>query len=614
MSQNHHFFQQEMRYLRKSVEDFSRTYPEIAAELQLSAGRSADPHVEQLLQSFAYMTGRLRADLVQQQSQIPNQLLSSLYPNLMRSLPCMTVLQANVEIDGANFINGYVLEKGRQFVATASRIGANGEKDTLECRFENSYETPLWPLIAEKTDIIPKNSFAELDQLGTKSGQLLKSILSIKVSNLGTDPIKDYPIDRLRFYIADVEQRAKLYQLLNDHLLGVAVRVGDKITRLDGPSKPLSAILQWQGFEEQQNVLPDDAGSLRAYRLLQEYFSFTEKFYFLDIKGLDECDILSEAHDNIEVLLLLEQSSKSIHLHPHCFKLNCFPAINLYEKTFKPIALIQSQHEYRLLADERHYLYGEVHNITDVRSIAYNSKSRLVSPWLGANAQSSAQQFYITRPVDLLAPGEHGLDILISLYQPDFSPSDPVDQTLVVKGLCNNRRIPESLRAGQTMQLVGSGPMINASIQDSPSKFRAAKLQSKNTLKLLSQLSLNLSSLSGKEDSLVALKQTLGLYSHASSMTHQRQLAGIDTMNVQAITKRIGADSWRGHCRGSLITLAINEDYFSDSNPLLFGAVLSYFFGLYTTLNHFVQLQLVSDQREGVWRQWQPRIGEKVIL
>lgn len=614
MSQNYHFFQQEMRYLRKSVEDFSRTYPEVSAELKLSAGRSNDPHVEQLLQSFAFMTGRLRADLLQQKNQIPNQLLSSLYPNLMRSLPCMTILQANIEVDGANFINGYTLEKGRQFIASATRTGANGERETLDCRFENGYATPLWPLQVERTDIIPRNLFSELDQLGTKPNQLLKSILSINVSNMGAEPIRDYPIDRLRFYIADVEQRARLYQLLSDNLLGVAVRVGKRITRLDSPERPLSTVLQWQGFEEKQNVLPDDAGSLRAYRLIQEYFAFVEKFYFLDITGFDDVDILGQAQDKIEILLLLEQSPNHIHLHPHCFKLNCFPAINLYEKTFKPIPLLQNQHEYRLLADEQHYLHTEVHNITDVRSISYNGTSRPVSPWLGANAKSGAKQYYITRPVELLKPGERGSDTLLSLYEPDFSPSQPVDQTIMVKGLCNNRRIPEALREGQNMQLVGSGPMINASIQGTPSKFKAANLTDKNTLKLLSQLSLNLSSLSNQDDGLAILKQILGLYSNVNSMTHQRQLAGVVTMQSQAITKRIGVDTWRGHCRGNLITLEINEDYFSDSNPLLFGAVLSYFFGLYTTLNHFVQLQLVSDQREGVWRQWQPRIGEKVIL
>ncbi len=78
--------------------------------------------------------------------------------------------------------------------------------------------------------------------------------------------------------------------------------------------------------------------------------------------------------------------------------------------------------------------------------------------------------------------------------------------------------------------------------------------------------------------------------------------------------KRMGNESWRGHYRGSKVTVKIYEKFFGGANPMLLGEVLSYFFGLYTTLNHFVQLELIRYQREGVWKQWPPRIGERIIL
>lgn len=614
MSQNYPFFQQEMRYLRQSVESFSHTYPDVAAELKLSAGRSDDPHVEQLIQSFAFMTGRLRADLEQQRDQIPNQLLHSLYPNLVRSLPCMVVLQANVEADGANFINGYNFDKGRQFIGTASRTGISGQKEKIESRFENCYHTQLWPLDIIKTEVLPKNLFSGLDELNISPGRDLQSVISLTVSNIGTESIQDYPIEYLRFYIADIEQRAKIFKLLNDDLIGVAVRVGDKVTRLDSDTCPLSKVLKWQGFDDDQNVLPDDAGSQRAYRLLQEYFAFVEKFYFLDIAELHHSGVLRHAQNSFEILFLLEQSANAIYLHKRCFRLNCFPAINLYEKTFKPIQLQHNQHEYRLLADERHYLQGEVHSITEVKSISFNGRSQVLSSWLGPNGKGNVNQYYVTRLSGLLTPGERGCDTFLSIYDPDFSPSQPVDQTLIVQGLCNNRRLPEALREGQNLQLVGSGPMLNASILGIPTKFKGASLVGKNNIKLLSQLSLNLDALGSGNERLALLKQILRLYCDPLSPSHNRQLEGLVSMSSQMVTRRIGGDMWRGHCRGNQISLEINEDYFSDANPLLLGSVLSYFFGLYTTLNHFVQLQLISDQREGVWHQWQPRIGEKVIL
>lgn len=614
MSQSYPFFQQEMRYLRQSVEAFSRTYPEVAAELKLSAGRSNDPHVEQLLQSFAFMTGRLRSDLTQQRDQIPNQLLHSLYPNLMRSLPCMTVMQANVEPDGANFVNGYLFEKGRQFLGTATRTGKTGQTEKIDCRFVNCYPTELWPLEVTNAEVLPKNHFANLDDLHLKRGEAFQSVIALKVSNVGTESIQQYPINQLRFYLSDVSQRAQLYQLLVDNLVGVAVRVGDKVIRLDDAEHPVSQVLQWQGFNDDQNVLPDDAGSQRAYRLLQEYFAFIEKFYFFDLGRLQQTQALQEAQDSFEILFLLEQSAHAVHLNKHCFTLNCFPAINLYEKTFKPVQLQQNQHEYRLLADESHYLHAEVHSITEVKSISFTGQSHQLSPWLGPNGKANANQYYVTRLTGLLTPGERGCDTYLSIYEPDFSPAHPIDQTISVKGLCNNRRLPEALREGQKLQLLGSGPMLNASILGIPGKFKGASLDGMNNIKLLSQLSLNLDALGTGDERLAILKQLLRLYYDPLSPSHTRQLEGLVSMESKAIVKRVGGEMWRGHCRGTQLSLEINEDYFSDANPLLLGSVLSYFFGLYTTLNHFVQLQLISDQREGVWQQWRPRIGEQVIL
>jgi type VI secretion system protein ImpG len=311
---------------------------------------------------------------------------------------------------------------------------------------------------------------------------------------------------------------------------------------------------------------------------------------------------------------MLNEPSRAIHLSNNSFKLNCFPAINLFAKTFKPIQLKQNQHEYRVLADERFYLQAEVHCIDEVRSISYSGQSNTVSAWIGTNGRPTANQYYVTRLTSLLTPGERGCDTFLSIYDADFSPCQPIDQTIVVKGWCNNRRLPEALRMGQKLQLIGAGPMLNADVVEMPSKFKGASLDGENNIKLLSQLSLNLHALGEGDNRLELLRQMLRLYSDPLATSHSRQLDGLTGMQSKPVVKRIGKEMWRGHCRGTRVSLMINEDYFDGANPLLLGGVLSYFFGLYTTINHFVQLQLISDKREGVWRQWQPRIGEQVIL
>ncbi|MCA6061023.1 MULTISPECIES: type VI secretion system baseplate subunit TssF [unclassified Thalassolituus] len=597
-------FQNELGGMRKAVEAFSRAYPSVASELRLSAGHSADPHVEQLLQSFAWLTASLRNDLQQQKHEIPNHLLLSLYPALMRSIPCMTIMQANVLLDGANFINGYTLEKGRLFSAKSISRRDAGQKP-VECRMQCCYDTPLWPFLLEDVAVKPKNIF---EFLGGRND--VQSVISIKMRSEGTDPVYEYPLQRLRFFINDPALRPDLYKLLSDHICGIAIRV-------DGEIVPLpEAGIEWLGFDQQHNVLPQPNGSHDAYRLLQEYFYFPEKYYFFEITGLD----VSRVSSQFELLLLVNQPDSMPALERNSLSFNSFPAINLFPATFCPVQLDHSCYEYRLYADESQYGQSEVHSVENVRLLSADGRVKTATPWLGHAGVDDIRDAgvrYLTRLVAPLSPATPGCDTMISLQDLDLTPATPVDQTLSVKGLCNNRTLPESLRIGNRLKLTGAGALLDATIITRPSLFRGEGLSGEANINLLSQLHLNFLSLLPEADDghpLARLKQLIALYSDPQNASHQRQLDGLVNIQAESCVRRMGREAWRGHYRGSRITLTVDEAFFDGANALLLGEVMSHFLGLYTTLNHFVQLQLVSYQREGVWKQWHPRIGEQVIL
>jgi type VI secretion system protein ImpG len=44
------------------------------------------------------------------------------------------------------------------------------------------------------------------------------------------------------------------------------------------------------------------------------------------------------------------------------------------------------------------------------------------------------------------------------------------------------------------------------------------------------------------------------------------------------------------------------------------ASVLNHFFALYASTNSFTQLKIESQQRKGVWKQWPPMVGERVVL
>jgi type VI secretion system lysozyme-like protein len=77
---------------------------------------------------------------------------------------------------------------------------------------------------------------------------------------------------------------------------------------------------------------------------------------------------------------------------------------------------------------------------------------------------------------------------------------------------------------------------------------------------------------------------------------------------------RLAGDAWRGFCRGTEVTLTLDEELFVGSSPLLFASVLSRFLSLYAHLNTFTELVLKSTASDEVWTRWPPTAGAKTLL
>ncbi|HYY96896.1 MAG TPA: type VI secretion system baseplate subunit TssF, partial [Pyrinomonadaceae bacterium] len=108
--------------------------------------------------------------------------------------------------------------------------------------------------------------------------------------------------------------------------------------------------------------------------------------------------------------------------------------------------------------------------------------------------------------------------------------------------------------------------------------------------------------------------EILKLYSSTARPSTQQQIMGLMGMECRKVVRRVGQDAWRGFCRGVEITLEFDEEKYVGSGAFLLGVVLDRFFALYASVNSFTQLRIKSRQREGVWKEWPPAAGEKIIL
>ena len=77
--------------------EFAQKYPKVAGRLLLEPGKCEDPHVERLLEGFAFLAARIHLKLDDEFPEIIEALLSILYPQYLSPVPSMSVVQFHLD-------------------------------------------------------------------------------------------------------------------------------------------------------------------------------------------------------------------------------------------------------------------------------------------------------------------------------------------------------------------------------------------------------------------------------------------------------------------------------------------------------------------------------------
>src|SRR5262249_32936077 len=153
----------------------------------------------------------------------------------------------------------------------------------------------------------------------------------------------ELPVRSLRFYLNG--ETAAVHTLYEFLFLNTVRTVLRPSPARDGASPAIlpSSNLQQVGFSVQDGILPYSDRSFLGYRLLQEYFSFPEKFLFFDLIGLDQLD-RSMFGGSFEILISLKGSDQPHRLvaleqsvNANTFQLGCTPIVNLFERIAEPV-------------------------------------------------------------------------------------------------------------------------------------------------------------------------------------------------------------------------------------------------------------------------------------
>jgi type VI secretion system protein ImpG len=581
------YYEDEMHYLHEAGKEFAKAHPEQAKYLNVESVADRDPYVERLFEGFAFLTGRIREWLDDELPEYTESLFGLLWPHFLKPVPALSILSFQPK---PGFIQETTLFK-RGTEVRSSPVG----KESAICRFTTTQDVQLQPMNLLDTTI---NWPAD----GTTN----------VVLHFGLDRGVDFQtleLSPLRlFFHAEPTVASMMYLFFTRHVAKVIVRSEDKdnaVCELAGQKW-----VQPGGLTEKEGLLPYSRYSFSGFRLLQEYLSFRQKFWFVDLFGLEKFSPPPKATEFQVQVYFDRLFPENKRFKSDNIRLYCTPIVNLFTTDAEPVRVDHLVSEYRVIASARQPDSSEVYNIEEMLGVEEaTGKRHTYVPYnsykhVEGNNENPRYFTSTTR----IGPTER-FETYISLHGFDPTSEKLAVETLSPKISCTNSSLPhEKIQERMITQpspdfadIATFENLTQPTLDLHPPIHRHKDF----FWKLISHLSLNHMSIATSE----ALVSVLELYDWTTTDANKRRISGI--RDVSWAPKE---SVYRGAViRGAEVTIEVQDGHFADEGDLyLFGAVMSEFFSLYATINSFVHLTLIS-MPSGKSYQWQPN-GKMPII
>ena len=603
------YYESELTFLRQIGAEFADKYPKIASRLVLEPDRCEDPHAERMLEAFALLAARVHLRIDDDFPQITEALLNILYPHYLRPVPSMTIAQFHSDPESGKLTSALKIPKGTVLYSRPV--------DGVPCKFRTSYDCTIWPFKVSQAQWMTP------DRIRPALRSSEAAVLRVELECFPDVSFEKLELDAVNFYLnGESAVVHSLYELLCRNCVRILVR---------DPLKPKSPVrelaarnLQPMGFGENEDVLPYPRRSFVGYRLLQEYFAFPEKFFFMNLKGLGELQ-RAGLTTKAELLFLIspfEQDGRhqrlEVAVNDKTLRMGCTPIINLFSQAAEPILVDQTRYQYPIVPDARRRQTMEIYSVDEV--VSTNAETHETVTYHPLYSERHAVQgtspayWYISRSVSN-RKGDEGTDVFLSLVDLSARPMELDYDTVTVRCTCTNRdlvtRLPFGSETGD-FEMTGAAAIKRIVALHKPTRTLRPPLDGKTLWSLISHLSLNY--LSIVDDGKEALQKILELYDFSDSADIKKQISGISSVSSRRHFTRVASEHGVGFARGTRVEIEFDEEQFSGSGAYLFASVLEKFFGLYTSMNSFTQLVARSRQRKEALEEWAPRAGQSMLI
>jgi type VI secretion system protein ImpG len=624
------YYERELRYIRELGAEFAQRFPKVAGRLGLSELECADPHVERLLEGFAFMAARVQVKLDAEYPRFTQHLMELVYPHYLAPTPSMAIVQFAPSTREGSLQEGFLLPRSSVLRARM------GQRDVSACEYRTSRALQLWPIAIEHVEY--SSVLRDLADVRLPEPAPARALLRIVLRATGGMRFDRLALDTLPLFVAGGDEiAARLHEALVTSCAGLVLRpAASTRAQPEAPVEPTvlgPACLRALGFDPDEALLPHTARSFHGYRLLQEYFAFPSRFSFVELSGLQPA-VRRCASDRLELLIPLTRFDPALEAVLDASRLRAMavPIINLFPRECDRIQLSERTHEHHVVPDRTRPLDYELHSITGVTAYATGARGkREFRPMyaqrerLDRTDHESEHGYYalLRRPRNAGGPAHAaprsdyaGSEAFVVLTDADGGPSPSGNRQLGVSALCTNRDLPLMIVVGQDndFSLQSGAPVEAVRCIVGPTAPRPAPLDGGTSWRLISHLSMNYQSLvdeagQGSE----SLREMLALYAQLGDPLLCRHVEGVRSVASRPIVRPLPGPGPRSFGRGLEVTLECEEQAFQGQGSFMLASVLAAFFAKHAGINSFTETVLRTRERGEVYR-WPTHAGSRHIL
>lgn len=573
----------------KQSQAFASTYPKLASRLMMTGESADDPHVERLIQAFSLIAARIHKKLDDGYEDFTSALFEVLYPGYLKPFPSCSIVSLEQGLKLGQLAEPMVISKGSLFTSKPYQ--------GVSCRFKSAYSVQLLPLQIAQV-VFRVNTIDESYQYTNASLKIHFSKLSegFNYKNIFDNPLRVF-LDAPAFSVARL--RDTLLDSASVVFAGTSVQMAKEIVN------PFKLV----GFQPEDALLPLDDHAQHAYRLICEYFTFSEKFNFIDIDlaPLKNC-VASHAKDFFIELRFRLDTQDSGHikafnqLSEKNLRLFCTPVINLFEKPAEPIRINHQQQKYHVVGDVHHPAHYEIYQLKSLSIIREDTAQKqslsAVVPFFSMNHvgdQSAKTYYHLSRNQDADIKAT-GYDYQLTLVDFQFKPAEVQADFLSMDLLCTNRQLPSlipfGLPGGDLVQ-DNNGPCRQVRFLRKPTPTYRFNHADDGRWRVVSHLSLNTMALTDAED-ISLLKEMLSLYELPRSADNAKQIESLKKVHFKATTALVPSNPYPMFIRGLDVQVVVDAAGLAGTGIQLMGNLLSYIFSLRVSLNNFIKVILID--------------------